>query len=108
MLETRMRSPEELIAEARKATEVDEYISIMDVLQEALSHLSDFSWKSGETWDMETVHSCCHEIGDLIYEDIGFRGMRFVHDGIYYRMRGIAANYLDHFWNGCGNGAWRG
>lgn len=103
-----VRGPEELIAEAKKATEIDEYIEIMDVLQEALGHLSDFSWRAGETWDTDVVRNCCYEIGELIYDDIGFRGMRFIHDGIYYRMRGIAANYLDHFWNGCGNGAWRG
>lgn len=107
MDEKNMRSPEELVAAAREAIAEDEYDDVMDALQEAIGHLSDFSWKTGVKWDADTVRECCHEIGELIYRDAGMRGMQFVHEGIYYRMRGIAARYLEHFWNGCGDGEWR-
>ncbi len=47
-------------------------------------------------------------MGDIIYDDWDLNGMQAVYRGVYSEMRGVAARYLEHFWDGCGDGEWRG
>lgn len=103
-----MRNSSQLVSDAEKAIQKDNYGEVCDILCEALGHLSDFSWRTGETWDRDTVRDCCNEIGELIYDDGGLSAMQDVYRAIYTEMKGIAARYLEHFWDGCGDGEWRG
>jgi len=102
-----MRTPEELITDAKVAITDGDYDTVVEILCEALGHLSDFSWKTGETWERDDVRDCCHEIGEMIYDDGEIEQMKDVHREVYYEMKPIAARYLEHFWNGCGDGEWR-
>lgn len=103
-----MRNSSELIADAKEAIKEDDYGEVSKIVCEAIKHLSDFTWKADEKWDRDTVRDCCYDIGELIYEDSGLSGMQAVYRSVYAEMRGVAARYLEHFWNGCGDGEWRG
>ena len=103
-----MRNSAELVEAARAAVEDDDYTEAAEIVCEALGHLSDFSWKTGEEWERNDVRSCCNEIGDIIYDKGGLQAMQDVYYDVRYEMKGVAARYLEHFWDGCGDGAWRG
>ena len=103
-----MRNPDELVAAAKKAIAKDDYDTVVAIVCEALKHLSDFCFKADERWDRDTVKECCYDIGELIYEDGEIEKMKAVYTEVYYEMRGVAARYLEHFWDGCGDGEWRG
>ena len=75
----------------------------------ALKHLSDFNWMSkGEAWDRDEVRDACYRLGEIIYEEHGMSGLQSVYYNVRYEMKGVAARYLEHFWDGVGDGAWRG
>lgn len=103
-----MRNSGELIADAKSAIKNGDYDEVVEIVCEALGHLSDFSWRTGEIWNRDTVKICCFEIGELIYEDGDISSMKDVYAAVYSEMRGVAARYLEHFWDGCGDGEWRG
>ena len=103
-----MRTAEELVRDAEVAIAAGDYGAVCTILCEALGHLSDFSWRTGETWERDTVRDCCYDIGQRIYADSDIDGMRDVYQEVRFEMKGIAARYLEHFWDGCGDGAWRG
>lgn len=103
-----MRNSRELVADAEKSIQNNDYDEVSEIICEALGHLSDFVWKTGEKWERSTVKECCYDIGELIYENSGLSGMQSVYRSVYAEMRGIAARYLELFWNGCGDGAWLG
>lgn len=103
-----MRNAEELIAAARIAMEENDFDEVVEILCEALGHIRDFSYRTGETWEWSQVRECCHEIGEKIHEKAGFDGMREVYTAVYYEMKALAARYLEKAWDGCGDGEWRG
>lgn len=98
---------EELIESAKGAIAEEDDDRISKLICEALGHLNEFSWKTGVVWERDTVRDCCHEIGDMIYDDGGIDKMQEIHRMVYGEMKGVAARYLEHFWNGCGDGEWR-
>ena len=106
-METTNKS-EDLIEPARKAISTGDYEQLSDIICDALSRLSDFCRKADDIWDRDTVRDCCHEIGDLIYAENGIFGMQEIHRIVFLKMKGVAARYLECFWNGCGDGEWRG
>ena len=103
-----MRTAEELIEAAKTALKKDDTDEVVEILCEALAHLSDFSWRTGVTWEVSEVKSCCHEIGELIHEAGGIAAMQDVYYDVRDEMKPLAARYLERFWNGCGDGEWRG
>ena len=75
----------------------------------ALKHLSDFHWMSkGEVWDRDDVRDACYNLGEIIYEENDLGGLQNVYYNVRSEMKGVAARYLEHFWDGVGDGAWRG
>ena len=102
-----MKTIEELLAAAREVIAAGDDDKASDIICEALGHLPDFSRGAGEVWDRDTVRVCCHEIGELIFDQDGIGRMQDVHRLVYAKMKGVAARYLEHFWNGCGDGEWR-
>ena len=102
-----MRTAEELILDAKTALAEDDIWKVSDILCEALGHLSDFSWRTGVTWEWSEVKECCHEIGELLYDHGGMTLMKDIYMDVRDEMKYVAARYLEHSWNGCGDGAWR-
>ena len=103
-----MKTYDELIEAARDAISDGDRDKVSELICEALGHLREFYRKDNVPWEQDTVRSCCHEIGEMIYEEYGISGMVEIHRSVYAQMKGIAARYLEHFWNGCGDGEWRG
>lgn len=103
-----MKTAEELVWQAKSAIAEGDYGPVCAALCEALGHLTDFSWRSGETWERDTVCDCCYAIGEAIYADRELEGLQAVYQEVRWEMKGVAARYLEHFWDGCGDGAWRG
>ena len=103
-----MRTAEELIHDAKEALENEDYDEVVEIVSEALGHISDFSWRTGVTWEWSDVKECLNEIGEIIYEQGGLDAMRDVHEAVYFHMKPVAARYLEKSWDGCGDGAWRG
>lgn len=103
-----MRTASELIRDAKAALEAKDLWEVTDILCEALGHLSDFSWKTGVTWEWPEVKDCCYEIGEMIHEHGGMALMQAVYRNVHSEMKYIAARYLERSWDGCGDGEWRG
>lgn len=105
MDENKAREANELVAAARAAIADDDYSEVLDILEEALGHLRDYSRREENVWDREVIRDCCHDIGDMIDDDRGFEGLQHLHHDVYYDMGPIVARHLEYFWNGCGD--WR-
>ncbi len=103
-----MKTYEELIESAKGAIAAGDDESVSAILCEALGHLNDFSRSTETVWERDVVRSCCHEIGELIYDEGDVFKMQDIHRAVYAKMKGVAARYLEHFWDGCGDGDWRG
>ncbi len=102
-----MKTYEQLAESAKEAISMEDDDKTAELLCEALGHLQEFSWKTGVVWERDTVRNCCHEIGELIYDKAGIDKMQEIYRMVYAKMKGVAARYLEHFWNGCGDGEWR-
>ncbi len=99
---------EELVEKVRNA--ILEDWSVNDVAAEqiilALKHLSDFC--KSDCWSRDEVCDTCFEIGELLYTYDEMDALQDVYYLVRSEMGGVAARYLEHFWNGVGSGAWRG
>ncbi len=104
-------SPKELLEQVSAAYGEEEF---MDVATEAIltlfRHHKDFHRMArvpiSEIWDTDAIKKTCFEIGELVYQE---GDMEYL-SNIYYELRetmGLAARYLEHYWNGVGDGAWR-
>ncbi len=102
-----MRTIKELIEATKVFIEEDDYDSIVEIVCEALKHLPDIRTPEFDRWEEKAVASCCHDIGNLIFEHTGIRGLRFVMEGVNYRLNFVIAKRLSQFWDGCGEGAWQ-
>lgn len=103
-----MRTASELIADARAAMETEDYGEVTAIVCEALGHIRDFSYRTGEVWDWAEIKQCLNCIGDIIYDKGELDGMKHVYYNVHAEMKYVAARYLERAWDGCGDGEWRG
>ena len=102
-----MKSKNELIAAAKEALEQDDYYDLYDVVYEVMSHISDLNGADVEKWEFSEVKEVLFEIGELVYDEKGFGHLQLLYKDVYYDFGPIGARYLEHWFNGVGNGAWR-
>ena len=90
------------------AEEGDLLPAAADAIVEAMKHKSEFPGFPDDKWDRDTIADICYDIGEEIYEQEGMSGLKSVYYELRRRMGPVAARYLEHFWDGVGDGAWRG
>ena len=102
-----MRTLDELRNGIDVALDDDDWCEIEDIVIESLRHVSGFAGGEWELWETDDVKELCHELGDKVYDKWGMKELKAIHNTIYCELGPIAARLLEHFWNGCGDGAWR-
>lgn len=102
-----MKTKRELIEAAEEALNEDDYYDLYDVVYETMSHISDLRGMDVEPWDFSEVKEVLFEIGELVYEAKGFEHLQLIYKDVYYDFGPIGARYLEHGFNGVGDGAWR-
>ena len=98
----------ELVERVRAAEPGELLEAAADAISEAISHLREFPGFPDDVWDSDTAEDVCYSIGSIVYDGEGFGGLESVYYAVRRRKGPVAARYLEHFWDGVGNGAWRG
>ena len=102
-----MRTLEELRDGIDTALDDDDWCEIEDIVLESLRHIGSYASGEYEPWETDDIKELCHELGDKVYDKWGMSELKAIHNTVYCELGGSAARLLEHFWNGCGDGAWR-